>query len=238
MAYNVQLEKFEGPLDLLLKLIEEQKLDITLVSISKVADDYLEYIRASQDISLENLAEFITVASKIILIKSQSILPNLEIAPEEEKEIKDLEQQLREYKKFKEASEKIKEIFAKGHRSFSRDYLLNVSADVFLPPKNLNAFDLKKILLNIIAEIILPDKVDEEAVQEIITLEEKINDFHQKLQSKVEFYFSHVSSTAKNRIDVIVAFLALLEMIKQRLVTVEQNSLFSDIKIAKIDNSN
>jgi segregation and condensation protein A len=238
MVYNVRLEKFEGPLDLLLKLIEDQKLDIALVSISKVADDYLEYVRASQDIALENLSEFISVAAKIILIKSQSILPNLEIAPEEEEEIRDLEEQLKQYKRFKEASEKIREIATEGGKSFSRDYLLNITSSVFLPPKNLNVFDLKKAFLKVIDEITLPEKMDEESVREIVTLEGKIEDFHKKLQGKVEFYFSHISGTAKNRIDVIVAFLALLEMIKQRLVTVEQNSLFSDIRIAKINNSN
>ena len=84
--FKVQLEKFEGPLDLLLKLIEEQKLDITRLNLAKVADDYLEYIRANENISLENLAEFVNIASRIILIKSQNILPSLEITAEEEKE--------------------------------------------------------------------------------------------------------------------------------------------------------
>ena len=93
--FNIQLEKFEGPLDLLLKLIEEQRLDITRLNLAKIADDYLEYIRLNENIGLENLAEFISIASRIVLIKSQSILPTIEITPEEEKEIVDLENQLR-----------------------------------------------------------------------------------------------------------------------------------------------
>lgn len=145
MMFKVQLEKFEGPLDLLLKLIEEQKLDITRLNLAKVADDYLEYIRANESISLENLAEFVNIASRIILIKSQNILPSLEITAEEEKEIVDLENQLREYQKFKTAGGEIGKILEKKIFSFSRDYLLGVAA-AYSDPKNVNVFDLKKSL--------------------------------------------------------------------------------------------
>lgn len=230
--FNVQLEKFEGPLDLLLKLIEEQKLDITRLNLAKVADDYLEYIRANEDISLENLAEFIGVASRIILIKSQSLLPTLEITAEEEKEIVDLERQLKEYQKFKAAGEKIADIKAKKTFSFSRDYLLGVAVS-YSAPKNVNIFDLKKALLKVIAEIVLPEKIPEESVREIITLEEKIDELKNSLQQRVETSFRELSGSAKNKVEIIIAFLAMLEMVKQRMIDVEQRGLFDDIKISK-----
>jgi segregation and condensation protein A len=230
MMFNVQLEKFEGPLDLLLKLIEEQKLDITRLNLAKVADDYLEYIRANENISLENLAEFVNIASRIILIKSQSLLPSLEITAEEEKEIVDLENQLREYQKFKKASEKIGETLRKKRFSFSRDYLLGVAA-AYSPPKNVNVFDLKKSFLKVVSEIVLPEKMPEESVREIITLEDKIEELKKSLQKRVETSFRELSSSAENKIEIIVAFLAMLEMVKQRIIDVEQNELFEDIKI-------
>ena len=232
--FNVQLEKFEGPLDLLLKLIEEQKLDITRLNIAKVADDYLEYIRGNESIDLENLAEFVSIASRIILIKSQSILPTIEITPDEEKEIVDLEERLKEYRLFRAASEKIGEMRGKKRFLFSRDYLLGVSA-IFSPPKSLNVFDLKKAFSAVVAGIILPEKLPEESVQRIITLEEKIDELKDSLQKRVETSFRELSGSAKDKIDVIVAFLAMLEMVKQRIIEVEQNSLFDDIKIAKIN---
>ena len=142
MIYQVKLSKFEGPLNLLLELIEERRLDITEISIAKVADDYLEYVRGDENISLENLAEFVNIASKIILIKSRSILPTLKVTPDEEKEIKDLEKQLKEYNKYKEASVKLNALFGKK-MMFSRDYLLG-SIAVFSPPEKINLFDLKK----------------------------------------------------------------------------------------------
>ncbi|HLM83681.1 MAG TPA: segregation/condensation protein A [Candidatus Bathyarchaeia archaeon] len=234
--FSVQLEKFEGPLDLLLRLIEEQKLDITRLNLAKVADDYLEYIRANEGISLENLAEFVNIASRIILIKSQSILPTLEITAEEEKEIVDLEQQLKEYQKFKNAAEKIGEMRKKGDFSFSRDYLLGVAA-AYSAPKNVNIFDLKKAFLKVVSEIVLPEKIPEESVREIVTLEEKIEELKKSLTQRVETSFQALSSSAKDKVEIIVAFLAMLEMVKQRLIDVEQNSLFEDIKILKAETS-
>jgi segregation and condensation protein A len=232
--FNVQLEKFEGPLDLLLKLIEQQKLDITRLNIAKVADDYLEYIRGNESIDLESLAEFVSIASRIILIKSQSILPTIEITPDEEKEIVDLEERLKEYRLFRAASEKIGEMRGKKRFLFSRDYLLGVSA-VFSPPKSLNVFDLKKAFSAVISGIILPEKLPEESVQRIITLEEKIDELKDSLQKRVETSFRELSGSSKDKVEVIVAFLAMLEMVKQRIIEVEQTDVFDDIRIAKIN---
>jgi segregation and condensation protein A len=228
--YNVILPKFEGPLDLLLKLIEEQKLDIAEMSIAKVADDYLEFVRGAESISLEHLTEFVNIAAKIILIKSRNILPTLEVTPEEEREIKDLEEQLRQYKKFKEAGDKIGFLLKNGKRLYSRDYLIGVSA-VFAPPKNISAFDLKKTFQKIIEQIVLPEKLPEEAVRDIITLEEKINELQKTLGERIEICFSQLKSSAKNKVEVIVSFLALLELVKQRIVTAEQSELFEEIII-------
>jgi segregation and condensation protein A len=228
--YNVKIPKFEGPLNLLLALIEEQKLDISEVSIANVSDDYLEYIRSEDNISLENLAEFVNIASKIILIKSRNILPTIEVTPEEEKEIKDLEEQLRLYKKYKEAAKKIGGIFGKRPKMYSREFFLGLSA-VFIPPKNVNAYELKKYFLNLVNQIILPEKMPEEAVRGIVTLEQKINELQKNLRDKIEMSFANIKDSAVDKVEVIVSFLALLELMKQKIVQVEQRGLFSDILI-------
>ena len=116
MAYTVRLQQFEGPLDLLLELIEKEKLDITEISLASVAEQYLEYLNNLQNISPGVLVNFLTVASKLILIKSRSILPTLEISEEEEEEIQDLKKQLEEYKKFKDASKIIGKIVEKNEK--------------------------------------------------------------------------------------------------------------------------
>jgi segregation and condensation protein A len=230
--YKVITPKFEGPFDLLLDLIEEQKLDINEMSIAQVADDYLEFIRGDKNVSLEQLAEFVNIASKIILIKSRSILPTLEVTKDEEKEIKDLELHLRLYKKYKEAGDKIGFLLKNGKRLYSRDYLLGISA-TFAPPKNVNVFDLKKSFQKIIDQIILPEKLPKEAVRDIITLEDKINELQKTLEIRVSFSFSQMKSSARDKVEVIVSFLALLELVKQRIVSVDQDKLFSEINIKK-----
>lgn len=232
MAYRIKLDQFEGPLDLLLNLIEEQKLDVTRLSLAKVADQYLEYLNEKENITLENLAEFLTIASRLILIKSKALLPLLELSGEEEAEIKDLEQQLAEYKKFKEVSRRIGEMFNSPRRIFSRESFSGTRI-FFYPPPNANIFDLKKSFQKILDEIPVPEKLEEEIVREVITIEEKISHLQNMLQQKMEASFSEIISGAKNKIEVIVSFLAILELVKQRIINVEQNGLFNEIKLKK-----
>jgi segregation and condensation protein A len=230
MTYQIKLEQFEGPLDLLLNLIEEEKLDITHLSLAGVADQYLAYIKNNEKIQLENLADFLSVASKLILIKSKALLPFLQFTEEEEEEIKDLAEQLEAYKKFKEAAKKIKVLDEAGKRAYSREGYVGVGP-LFYPPENINAFDLKKYFQLILADIPVIEKLEEEFVKEIITLEEKIVDLQKVLQERVEVSFAEFAGKAGAKVDVIVSFLAVLEMVKQKVIEVEQNELFQEIKM-------
>lgn len=228
--YQVKTDKFEGPLELLLELIEKEKMDITELSLSSVADEYLEYLRNNQNIKLENLAEFLAVASKLVLIKSRALLPMLQFSEEEEKEIKDLTYQLEEYKKFKEASIKLNEIVLAKKTCYSRESL-NLLKPVFYPPEKFHKDDLKKYFLQVLAEIPVKEELSEEVVEEVVTLEERINDLEEKLRGLTSTSFEKIVSTAKNKVDVIVSFLAMLEMIKQKIIKVDQNSLFQEIRL-------
>src|SRR3989339_2104859 len=108
---NFKIDKFEGPLGLLLQLIESQELDITEISLAKIADQYIEYIRGDKGIGPEELADFLVVAAKLLLIKSRALLPFLK--GEAEEEIEEFEQQLRMYKEFLAAAKKIEAIIGK-----------------------------------------------------------------------------------------------------------------------------
>jgi segregation and condensation protein A len=230
MTYSIKLEQFEGPLDLLLSLIETEKLDVTFLSLAKITDQYLEYIESKENISLESLADFLTVAAKLILIKSKSLLPILELSAEEEGEIKDLEKQLAEYKKFKEASQGLGNIFKKNRKSFSRDNFLGMKV-FFCPPKDINSFDLKIIFSRILSEIPVMEKLEEEIVREVITLEQKLSHLQNFIREKMETSFADIASTAGDKIEVIISFLAMLELIKQRIINVEQGGTFQEIKL-------
>jgi len=228
--YEVKLEKFEGPMELLLELIEKEEMEITELSLAGVADEYLEYIRRSDNITLSSLADFLTVASKLILIKSRALLPTLEITSEEEAEIQDLASQLEEYKKFKEASLKLGKMASFKRFSFSREGYLGVKS-VFYPPENINAYDFKKHFLAVLAEIPTIEILQEEIVSEVVTLEEKITALENSLRLRVESSFSELVSGAKNKIDVIISFLAVLEMVKQRIIEADQGNLFEEIQL-------
>jgi len=236
MPYEVRLEKFEGPLDLLLELIEKEELKITELSLAKVAGQYLEYIKNNKNIHLENLADFLSVASKLILIKSRALLPVLKFTDEEEGEIKDLARRLEEYRRFKEISVRLGKMADLGRIAYSREGYSGIGS-FFYPPEGLNAFDLKKYFQAVLSEIPQVEKLEEEYVREVMTLEEKINDLQNMLRRKVETCFSEVACSAKDKIEVIVSFLAMLEMVKQKIINVEQEELFQEIRMkAKIIN--
>jgi len=230
MVYHIKLEQFEGPLDLLLQLTEQEKLDITRVSLAQIADQYLEYIANAKNITLAHLADFLTVASRLILIKSKALLPLLEFTEEEEEEIKDLEYQLAEYKKFKEAAQKLAAIFDAPEVCFSRESFLGLGT-VFYPPKNIAAEDLTKAFLRVLGEIPVQEKLEEEMVKEILTLEDKILHLQDVLREKVQTSFSQLIANATDKVEVVVSFLAMLELVKQRIIHVEQGELFSEISL-------
>ena len=231
MIYNVKTDKFEGPMDLLLELIEKEKLNITELSLAHVADQYLDHIKSNDDIKLEHLAEFLSVAAKLILIKSRALLPLLQFSEEEEAEIKDLAKQLEEYKKFKDASIALGKLAEAGRISYSRNGYVGVQT-IFYPPEDLNIYDFRKYFQFVLAEIPIIEQLDEEVVREVITLEEKINDLQNTLRQRVEMSFSELTTGATEKIDVILSFLAMLEMVKQRIIDVEQGELFQEIRLS------
>ncbi len=229
-VYTITTDQFEGPLDLLLSLIEERKLDITRLSLAQVADQYLEKMQSSQKATLQNMADFLVIASKLILIKSKALLPTLDLTDEEEEEIKSLEEQLIEYKKFKDASKQIERLFHSPLASFTRESLIGLQT-FFSPPANLTVSDLAAVFRKILDEIPEIEKLEEEMVKEVVTLEEKINHLQEILKKRIVATFSEVTHGAQDKLDVIISFLAMLELVKQKVIQVEQKGLFKEIEM-------
>ncbi len=230
MAYRIKIEKFEGPLDLLLELIEKEKMDITEVSLSKVADQYLQYLERAEEIDPANLADFLSVAAKLILLKSKALLPEIEIEEEDEESIEDLKLRLREYKRFKEAAQVLAALYKNKDRLFERTYIGNV-AHAFYPGEQL---DQNAILLAAQGLSRVLDKFErlrKETVRATVSIKEKILDIQSMLSAQTKFKFNSIIKKSKSKVDAIVSFLALLELIKQKLVMVRQSANFSDIEI-------
>lgn len=231
MPCHVKLDQFEGPLELLLSLIEDRKLDITRVSLGSVADQYLERLAADKDsISLENLSSFLVIAARLILIKSKMLLPVLEFTDEEEAAMEDLEIRLIEYRRFREVAEGMDVMLRAGRRSFPREKFLR-SMEVFVPPRGITTLSLRKHFESVLGEIPVPERVIEETIEEIVSLEERIASLQVSLRGRVEHSFRELASSATNRMEMIVSFLAILELVKQRYVVVDQGDAFGDIRI-------
>lgn len=231
--YNVKIEQFEGPLDLLLELINKEKMDITNISLAQIADQYLDYLEKKEDINIVNLADFLTVAAKLILIKSKALLPLLDLSNEEEEEIFDLEKQLEEYRKFKLVAQEIEKIYNNDRQSFSRDNFIEIEPQ-FAPPEGIGGKELAEIYNNILGQIPVFEKLEEERIIKVISLRERIDNLKEMLSHKAEINFSELVKKGSNRVEIIVSFLAVLEMVKRRIVVVEQGEIFHDIKFKKI----
>lgn len=225
--YQVTLDKFEGPLDLLLQLIEKEKLDICQISLAKITDAYVSQI-SKLNLSGDEMAEFLLIAAKLLYLKSKELLPNAE-TEEEETEIADLEARLIEYQKYKEAAKKLGEILESGNRSFARK-AKNEQTVTFLPPKDLSHTKLFAIFEEVISK--LPEEKETEVIQQVkVSLEERRDIILKKIKTQKKISFKHLLVETKTKTEVIVTFLAILEMIKQKEIKVSQNNNFADFTI-------
>ena len=230
-VYYVKIEQFEGPFSLLLELIEKNKLDVTRVSLAKVADDYLSYIESSHVVELANLSEFLLIASQLILLKSKALLPLFEFTQEEDEEIDNLEERLKEYQQFKQASVRLQDLLAASKCFFSKDEEV-VALAAFQAP-DIRTGELFRLFKNILQQIPQSQELQQEIVTDVITLEDKMHHLRRTLEKRMNFAFHETIKEAKNKVEVIVTFLAMLEMVKQKIIAVSQEQLFGDIMISK-----
>ncbi len=234
MTYRFQLEHFEGPLDLLLSLIEREKLDITTVSLAQITDQYLAYLSQERQVTLENLTSFLSVASRLLLIKSRALLPILSFTEEEESEVANLEWQLFHYKRFRDAALTLGTLFSARQAAFARESFLG-SRVVFYPPKCVSRDDLAHYFRSLLGNIPIDEEIPEAVVVPTVSLEDRIVHLQQHLTSRIETSFSVFLSPTKNKSEVIISFLALLELIKQCFLIAEQQSVLHDIRLRRIE---
>lgn len=228
---TVAVEGFEGPLDLLLNLIEEEKLDVSRVSLALVTNQYLETIRGLDGMEPEAIAEFLVVAGRLILIKSQRLLPHFTVTNDEEENILSLEQQLKDYQKYREKAKILQQTWLNSQMSFGRDGFLNVTA-AFFPPQKFSCGDLQASMATVVRGLPVIGLTRDEAQARIISLEQRINEIKERINKAIVSSFKEtVKGTQKA--DVVISFLALLELVKQKIVRVEQNNSFQDIMIHK-----
>src|SRR3989344_4072991 len=232
----VKQEKFEGPLELLLELIQKDKLSINEISLAKVTDEYVsqvEKLAKEGKIDQEALAEFLVIAGELLLIKSRSLFPEYAPTPEEQESFEELERRLVELKRMRDASQELGKLGRSRVFIFSRDPYLGMEP-LFYPPEKFSLNNLYDAFLKVYEALLKLEKLVEEKIKRIISLEEKIKELQDMLTAKVERFFSEVIKGGKEKAEIIVSFLAILELAKQKLVELEQGQIFGDIRIRKV----
>jgi segregation and condensation protein A len=224
-SYTVKTAAFEGPLDLLLELVTKRKLFVNDVSLAQVTDDFIHYIEEREDFPLGESAEFILVASTLMLIKSRSLLPMLELTQEEEESIHDLESRLQIYARVKELAAELKSIFGKQiifEKQERKSDVITFSPDSKTDKENL-LLSLERVIEALPKKEFLPKVM----VKKVISLEEMIERLAERISkaSKLSFHSFHGHKgtlTQENKISVIVGFLAMLELVKRGAIRVTQ----------------
>ncbi len=235
MSYAVKLEQFEGPLDLLLELIEAEKLDVSQLSLARVTDGYLQHLHANPQIPPEELADFLVVATRLLFIKSRLLLPFLNMMDAEPEG--DLESQLRIYKEYLDAAKGIEAMIGKRRFLFVHEKLPYVDIG-FAPPKKFEASQMAEFFRQVIMRLEPLVKVPTAVVEKTVSIHEKIRQIQGMIATAQKMSFRSVLVTAESKTEIIVSFLALLELVKQRSVSVEQDALWGDITISKLEIAN
>lgn len=231
---QIKVDQFEGPLDLLLQLIEEQQLDVSTLALANVTEQFLNYVKNLQEKDPTNLADFLIIAAKLLVIKSKSLLPNLDLGIEEEEAAFDLTQQLLLYKKYKEAAKFLRKLDLNRRQSWTREVELTERV-TFLPDPQITPDVLAQSLRNLASELKEIIRLPQQIMKEVVSISEKIAHIQKLISEKLETSLSSLLKEAKSKTEVIVTFLALLELTKQQIVVLEQSEHFADIIIKKTD---
>jgi len=232
--YKVKLEVFEGPLDLLLYLIKKDEVDIYEISIERITGQYLEFMDAFKVLDLDVAGEFVVMAANLIYIKSRALLPAHVQPPEEEAEEADprwdLIRQLVEYKKFKDAAAQLSQRELDQSNLFSR-LPDDPSAVVERPLGDVSVFDLITAFNNVLKRIAHKSEDLREIFEENYTVSDKIDLIMKMMSSGVPLKFMELFSDAASRAEIVVTFLALLELIRLKQLKAIQDEPFGEIEL-------
>lgn len=229
--FAIKQESFSGPLHLLLELIQKQELPITEISLAKVTDEFLNYIE-KQNVPAEELADFLVIATRLLYIKSKAILPIPEV---EEEEISLLADQLKMYQEFVTATKHVADLFVAPVYLFAREKAEAQPVVEFAPPENAGNLELHDAFRRLLKKLEPFFMLRQESMRRVVSVQQRINQIHTIIQQRVNLVFSDLVVGSQSKVEVVVSFLALLELVKSRLVKAVQEDGLSDIQITHVD---
>ena len=235
---QIRIQNFEGPLDLLCHLIDKNKMDIYDINLSAITDQYIEYINQMEKEKLAVSSEFLIMASALLLIKSKGLLPNSDNEGEEELTEEELIRRIVEYKKYKEITSKLKEMY-----DMYSDRVFRLQENIELPKQNLEKNYEKEVIINLYRDAIEKfenkkninaQNIERIAIKDTYTVGSKVKEMFRELVRKPRFVFNKMYTLSKcNKVEVVTAFTGLLEMSRRNKVITEQEELFGDITVEK-----
>jgi segregation and condensation protein A len=230
-TFAIESEAYSGPLELLVELIERRKFLINDISLAAVTDDYIQHVAILEENPLRETTQFVVLASTLLLIKSKSLLPILELSENEEESVEDLQDRLKLYQLFRNVGKTLQQIY--GHRvAYERNFIPSTDP-IFITDR----FTETDVLASAIQEVIqkLPRKVvaPKVKVKNTVSLEMMIDRLKNKIESQLRLRFNDFTGNNGERTTVIVGFLAVLEMVKQGHIIVSQTAHFKDIEIER-----
>lgn len=235
-AYSVETQVYQGPLDLLLHLIERAELDITTLALAEVTDQFLEYLENMSELAAEEVSGFLLIAAKLLQIKSEALLPRPVIREAgEEDPGEELARQLIEYKRYKEIAKVLGEFDSSGMHTYLR---------LAPQPKIEMKADLSEVTLEDLADIarsVFESYDDRPELKTVVTpspvtIRQKISLISRRLRAKGRATFRSLLPGNQSRLEIVVTFLALLELIKRHLVNVKQDNIFGEIELEQTEN--
>ena len=235
--YEIKIENFEGPLDLLCHLIEKNKMDIYEVKLSEITDQYIEYLNEAEKLNMEVASEFLVIASTLLYIKSKSLLPNPE---DEEEELTEEELKLKiiEYKKYKEFTNVLKNRYQEFFGSIFKS-----TDTIELPKQELEIINNKEIIPKMYKELIERNEtklnlnagnIEKIAINESVSVASKVKDIFRELLKAPKFILNKLfKNNNYNKVEIVTSFIGVLELTRKNKVTTSQEELFGDIVVEK-----
>ena len=227
--FDIKTDAYHGPFEVLLDLIEARKLLVNDLSLADITEDFIAHVRAQDAFPVEDTANFIQIAATLLLIKSKSLIPDIALTDEETADVDDLRRRLEAYEKVREASRELARIYGKSQMFSTGERIPEVT---FAPSNDLSTDALAEALARVLAAREIVEELPETRVKPLVTIEEMMDQLAKRVQSVMTLSFKEFSKNNKEKIEVIVSFLALLELVKQGAVAAEQYTSHGDIRIS------
>ena len=227
--FRIETEAYQGPFELVLDLIEARKLLVNDLALSQITDDFIQHVRAQDVFPMEETANFIQIAAMLLLVKSKSLIPDLELSEEEQGDVDNLKRRLEAYEKLREAARELGKIFGKRMMLAAGERVPEVT---FAPARDLSIDALTEALARVLAAREAVEELPEARVKPLITIEEMMERLARRVEKAMTISFKDFTGSAKEKVEIVVSFLALLELVKQGAVAAEQFAQYGDIRIS------